>query len=499
MASVVAIGLGALLAVLVVGKTASYLTFRYRCYQDGCQPPPRYPHKDPIFGLDLFLAHREASKNGKILATEQDLFARYGKTYECNSWGSRLVQTMQPENIHAVLVGSFDKFGVQAKRLRVAKPFLGPGVFTTDGPYWQHSRELIKPMFARAQITDLDVLQIHVDRFMSKLPLDGSTVELQSLLKLMEKPNEESSELLKTLTAALRRLGLRLALGRLVTLFPWDRTFAKLASKVHAVVDKSIDDALSLKGERMTNSVDFKGNIKDTGRKRYIIVDQLIKSNTPKDEIRNQLLNIFLPARDAACIALSGVLFHLARHPDVWNKLRAEVLTLENKEVNYNNLQSLTYMKAVLNESLRLTSPANPIRRYALSSTTLPTGGGPNGTSPIYIRAGDLVTINFPAMQRDPSIWGPDAEDFRPERWASGQPSSAIYLPYSAGPRICPGKQMTQTENAYTLVRLMRKFEGLENRDLCWEYVEESRLTKESRNGVLVGLIPSGGVVEGGS
>lgn len=177
--------LGALLAVFITSKVTSYLTFQYRCYQNGCQPPPRYPHKDPIFGLDLFLAIREASKSGKILANEQALFARFGKTYECNSWGSRLIQTMQPENIHAVLVSSFDKFGVQEKRLPVAKPFLGPGVFTTDGPYWQHSRELIKPMFARVQITDLDILRVHLDRFIDKLPLDGSNVELRSLLKLM--------------------------------------------------------------------------------------------------------------------------------------------------------------------------------------------------------------------------------------------------------------------------------------------------------------------------
>lgn len=170
-------------------------------------------------------------------------------------------------------------------------------------------------------------------------------------LLTQETSNEESSELLKTLTAALSRLGFRLALGRLVILFPWDSTFAKLATKVHTVVDKYIDDARSLKGERKTKFLSSNGQVKETGKKRYIIVDELIDSNASHEEIRNQLVNIFLPARDAAGIALSGVLFHLARHPDVWSKLHAEVLTLKDQAVNYNSLQTLTYMKAVLNES----------------------------------------------------------------------------------------------------------------------------------------------------
>ena len=63
------------------------------------------------------------------------------------------------------------------------------------------------------------------------------------------------------------------------------------------------------------------------------------------------------------------------------------------------------------------------------------------------------------------------------------------YLPFSAGRRICPGMDISLTENAYVLVRLMRGFERLENRDPVKEFVERTRLTTESRNGVLVGLI----------
>ena len=121
----------------------------------------------------------------------------------------------------------------------------------------------------------------------------------------------------------------------------------------------------------------------------------------------------------------------------------------------------------------------------------LPTGGGPTGKSPVFVAKGDLVTVNFGALQRDPYIWGADANEFRPERWLGIKPSNATYMPFSAGPRICPGKQMTLTENAYVLVQLLRRFERLENRDEVVEFIEESRLTVESRNGVRVGLIPA--------
>ena len=63
-------------------------------------------------------------------------------------------------------------------------------------------------------------------------------------------------------------------------------------------------------------------------------------------------------------------------------------------------------------------------------------------------------------------------------------------MPFSIGKRICPGKDLTLTENAYVIARLMQHFKGLENRDPVMEFVELNKLTTESRNGVLVGLIP---------
>jgi cytochrome P450 len=183
-----AAALRALLALLVIFITRSFLafiSFRSKARQQGCQPPPRYPHTDPVFGLDFFAAQLKERKIGNSLVIQRDRFSRLGKTYEVNSWGTRTVHTLDQENIRDVLATSFDKFGVQSMRLAVGEPFIDPGVFTTDGPYWEHSRQLIKPIFARIQISELSALDVHLDRMFQRLPLDGSTIELQGLLKLM--------------------------------------------------------------------------------------------------------------------------------------------------------------------------------------------------------------------------------------------------------------------------------------------------------------------------
>lgn len=80
------------------------------------------------------------------------------------------------------------------------------------------------------------------------------------------------------------------------------------------------------------------------------MLDELVNVIEDIMEIRNQLINIFLPTRDAIAVALSGVLFLLARNPQVWQRLRVEVLSVK-EPLSYDVLKSLRYIKFVLNES----------------------------------------------------------------------------------------------------------------------------------------------------
>lgn len=91
-------------------------------------------------------------------------------------------------------------------------------------------------------------------------------------------------------------------------------------------------------------------------------------------------------------------------------------------------------------------------------------------------------------MHRRTDIYGPDAEDFRPERWEddSLRPGWA-YLPFNGGPRICIGQQYAISEAAYVVVRMAQEFQTIESADPGpWE--EALALSLHSRNGVRVRL-----------
>jgi cytochrome P450 len=92
-------------------------------------------------------------------------------------------------------------------------------------------------------------------------------------------------------------------------------------------------------------------------------------------------------------------------------------------------------------------------------------------------------------MCREPGFWGPDAHLFVPERWETVRPVWE-YTPFGGGPRSCPGMRLVYTECAYVFVELLRRFVEVENRDTEEEWKEKMRMTFQSRNGCLVGLVP---------
>lgn len=152
--------------------------------EHGCKPIAKYPHKDPIFGLDIFLENVKLSRTGGFMEKVRERYARINggvNSYSQLLLGDVTINTSEPENIKAILATQFKDFNLPQRRKDAFQPLLGHGIFSTDGKEWEISRALLRPSFARSLIGDLKVFESHISKLISKIPTDGSTFDIQDL------------------------------------------------------------------------------------------------------------------------------------------------------------------------------------------------------------------------------------------------------------------------------------------------------------------------------
>ena len=204
----------------------------------------------------------------------------------------------------------------------------------------------------------------------------------------------------------------------------------------------------------------------------YTFLHAIAGYTRDRDMLRDQLVSVLLAGRDTTACTLTWAIYHLSIDPSITAKLRQEILSTIglDRQPTYEDLKSMKYLQHILNETLRL-YPVVPYNvRISLKDTTLPTGGGPDGTQPIGILAGTPIAYSTLVMQRRADLYPPSSDSFphpsafAPERWEAWTPKSWTYVPFNGGPRICIGQQFALTEMGYTLVRLFQRFEGVENR-----------------------------------
>ena len=351
----------------------------------------------------------------------------------------------------------------------------------------------MRPAFSRLQVANLSAYSVHVDRLVSLIPKNGSDVDLQPLFARLALDSctdflfGQSTASLASTSAVDAKAFLeayncgQAGVGKRMQLLQWnfltrDQQFWRSCTVARKFVETYVEKALSSQSN------------KDKKANRLILAHELAKQTKDRDDIRNQLLNVFLPAHDATSVALTNVFFNLARNSEVYAKLRQEIMAVKDTEWTFERLKGLKYLQNVINETFRLNPAIGQMNRVALRDTVLPTGGGPTGTSPIFVKKGSIMTTSFYALHRLPHIYGSDAHIFRPERWQILRPVHWSYMPFGGGPRICIGQQLALTEVSYTIARIVRHFQRIENADPVLEFVEQWKITTDSKNGAKVRL-----------
>jgi cytochrome P450 len=499
----VALAAGAAAIIFALLKGLQYFHEWKYARDNGCQPPLHTVVRGPL-GIGMITDMLAATRKNLFLELVRGWHQEFGTTFKAKMIARTIIFTVEPKNVQTVLALKFKDFELGEYRNKALRPLLGAGIFSTDGSKWEHSRGLLRPNFTRNQITDINVYETHVAALLKRIPRDGSTFDMQDLFfrmtldsateflfgesvhSLNDGVSTSSSSFATDFNTAQEGLAIRSRLGPLM-LFHRDRKFSKAVVDARAYVDRFVQNAINYRmaldsGEKAPEDAS------KLNEQQYVFLYELSKRTLDKTELTDQLLNILLAGRDTTASLLSITFFTMARRPEIWKKLREEVLTLGGRKPSFEDLKSMTYLTWVLNETLRL-YPVVPINvRMANKDTYLPVGGGPDGKSPVYVRKGHEVMYSVYTMHRLPELFGPDADVYRPERWEKLKPGWG-YIPFNGGPRICIGQQFALTEAGYTTVRIMQHFETIENRDPK-SFEEGLTLTMASFNGTKVAMTP---------
>ncbi|HEY5855323.1 MAG TPA: cytochrome P450 [Aldersonia sp.] len=171
---------------------------------------------------------------------------------------------------------------------------------------------------------------------------------------------------------------------------------------------------------------------------------------TPK-AVGAELGQFLLAGHDTTSTTLTYALWQLGRHPDLQDRVAAEVRARGDRPLGVDDVAHLGFTVQVLHEALRLCPPGAAVGRHARVDVVVDGFRAP---------AGSLIIVGIRAIHRDPALWS-DAASFDPDRFAPGRPKTDRwqFLPFGGGPRSCIGDHFAMLEATLGLATIVRAVE----------------------------------------
>ncbi|OCB90319.1 cytochrome P450 46A1 [Sanghuangporus baumii] len=167
---------------------------------------------------------------------------------------------------------------------------------------------------------------------------------------------------------------------------------------------------------------------------------------------------------DPTAHAITFAIYEILKKPDVLTKLQAELDTLLPHDCEVPTIEQvsrLRYLNFIIKETLRYNGPGFGTFRYTPRNVEI------NGYK---LPANTTLALWNPQVHRDPNLWGPDADEFSPDRWYTKDGQTAVegprfipipgsYFPFSYGPRKCLGEGLAMLEMSLTLATLFKRYD----------------------------------------
>ncbi|KAI8057083.1 cytochrome P450, partial [Syncephalis plumigaleata] len=221
---------------------------------------------------------------------------------------------------------------------------------------------------------------------------------------------------------------------------------------------KCVDDLTSfarqsIKVRRQQNN----GNHNDTLQKLIDSVDNETNTSMSNQDLVAQSIMLMVAGTDTTACTLVWTLLLLIEHPECARRLVDEIKSIHpdnSVRASYEDIRSLPYLDAVINESMRI----RPVAPHGMPRV-VPEGG--ITLDGYFLPEGTTIFSSFNALHLNEHVF-PEPEAFKPERWFTSPEQLAImkqhFVPFSVGPRACIGRNLAWMEMRMTIFELMRRF-----------------------------------------
>ncbi|KAL3673881.1 hypothetical protein V7S43_001568 [Phytophthora oleae] len=390
-----------------------------------------------------------------------------------------------PEAMEDVLKTQFHVFIKGSAIATISHDLLGDGIFAVDGSKWRHQRKAASHFFSMNRIRDAmeHVVRAHSALLTTKLQAaadSGETLNIKRILDFV------TMDIFTKIGFGVDLHGLETggncdfmeaferASRRIMTRFQQPMNLWKFMRWLNIGAERQMAEDMKLINGVVYDVIHR--NLKDTKEtsdRKDLISLFLDKANVEYCEddrtemtptmLRDMAMVFLFAGRDSTSLTMTWFIIEMNRHPEVLAKVRRELtdkLSRLGRDVetpSVEEIDALIYLEAAIRECIRLHPVAPVLQRVAAQDTTLY-----NGT---FIKAGTRIILPHYAMGRLETVWGSDAEEFKPERWINLDTGHLIHVsPYKstaflAGPRMCLGMRFALAQMKITLASVLSKID----------------------------------------
>lgn len=415
---------------------------------NGNKLPPG-PKGLPLFGL-AFQFLRDPLETLRRLARE------YGDIVCVPVVNQHRIFLNHPDYIEQVCIVQQAKFHKSKLTKDVTQRLLGQGLLISEGDFWRRQRRLAQPAFHRSRINEYGATMVERAEVRMKQWRDGDVRDITQEMMAMTLDIAVRTLFGSTLQAEAEQVGdslgylmrysLRKARSPIKIPENWPTPANRRATRETQFLDSLVYGIIQERqAEGNTN------HHHDLLAMLMSAMDEDGTQMTPR-QLRDESMTLFLAGHETTALTLSWAWYMLSENPAAEARLHDELHgILAGRTPELADFERLPYLRAVVNETLRLYPAAYIVARTSVAPCTIAGYDFPADTTMIMAQW---------VMHRDLRYFD-DPEVFQPERWLNGLENrlpAGAYFPFGDGPRRCIGQGFALLESALVLATIAQKY-----------------------------------------